>query len=62
MRFATSIPSRQPAPQARPAVPESTAAEPPRAAEPPQPWPPQEPPDDLDQRVRQVGEWQIGDW
>lgn len=23
----------------------------------PAPWPPGEPPDDLDQRVRQVGEW-----
>ena len=23
----------------------------------PAPWPPGEPPDDLDQRVRQIGEW-----
>lgn len=26
------------------------------------PWPADSPPDDLDQRVRQVGEWQLGDW
>jgi hypothetical protein len=28
----------------------------------PPPWPADSPPDDLDQRVRQVGEWQLGDW
>lgn len=26
------------------------------------PWPPHQPPEDLDQRVRQVGEWQLEDW
>ena len=25
------------------------------------PWPADAPPDDLDQRVRQVGEWQLGE-
>jgi len=25
-------------------------------------WPLGEPPEDLDQRVRQVGEWQVGEW
>jgi hypothetical protein len=28
----------------------------------PAPWPPEQPPEDLDQRVRQVGEWQLEDW
>jgi hypothetical protein len=27
-----------------------------------QAWPADSPPDDLDQRVRQVGEWQLGEW
>lgn len=26
------------------------------------PWPADQPPDDLDERVRLVGEWQLDDW
>lgn len=45
----------------RAAQAEERAAQQHVTAEPPAP-PPQELPDDLDQRVRQIGEWQLEDW
>lgn len=60
--FEPRLPHRTGQPQervpARQAVPAVVDAEPRVVA----PDAPPEPPEDLDQRVRQIGEWQLEDW
>jgi hypothetical protein len=58
MRFSTSIvPKRSLLAEDAPRAVEPEAETAPRAAVAQPPWPADVPPDDLDQRVRQIGEW-----
>ena len=64
MRFSSAITPKQPATADGAGVrAQALPVESPRAVPSVEaPWPADSPPDDLDQRVRQVGEWQLGDW
>ena len=58
MRFSIAIAPKQPQPLAADGERAQAVEEAPSYLQPtPAPWPPGEPPDDLDQRVRQAGEW-----
>ncbi|HSV79164.1 MAG TPA: hypothetical protein VLK85_08150 [Ramlibacter sp.] len=63
MRFSAAfyLPLLTPAPAHEPALPRADVV--PTPPEPPQPsgQAPADPPEDLDDRVRMVGEWQIGE-
>ena len=63
MRFSPSAIPLQPAPPpVDRAMAEPSDLAPLTIASTSPPWPADSPPDDLDERVRRVGEWQLGDW
>ncbi|MBC5765044.1 hypothetical protein [Ramlibacter albus] len=62
MRFAAPDFSKQTPPPVDRALADAAEGAPRSMASTSPPWPADSPPDDLDERVRLAGEWQVGEW